>query len=178
MSIDDGFRIMLEGIRQADVGRDEVMRGVSYAVDADAQVILERTYDRSDRSEAVVAYDMPSRGDGFEPWNKTPRLGRRLGRCSVEEESMKLTEQRLNWREDRQEARYYGRTARAALRQLDDYQREADRWRRFADRTGETRYWTIKADQAEQEAVCRARQACHAASRSLGRFTVGSRSEP
>ena len=31
MSIDDGFRIMLAGLRQADEGRDEVMRGLEAA---------------------------------------------------------------------------------------------------------------------------------------------------
>lgn len=41
MSIDDGFRKMLDGIRQADEGRDEVMRGLEEAwsgrLDIDAQ---------------------------------------------------------------------------------------------------------------------------------------------
>jgi hypothetical protein len=31
MSIDDGFRLMLAGIRQADEGRDEIMRGLEAA---------------------------------------------------------------------------------------------------------------------------------------------------
>jgi hypothetical protein len=31
MSIDDGFRLMLEGMRQVDAGRDEVMRGLEAA---------------------------------------------------------------------------------------------------------------------------------------------------
>jgi hypothetical protein len=59
---------------------------VSYTVDAEAGVILERTLDRSDGSEVIVAYDYPARDHTWDPWNGTPKLGRRLGRCTVEYE--------------------------------------------------------------------------------------------
>jgi len=58
---------------------------VSYSLDAEAEVILERTIDRSDRSEVIVAYAYPKRRAGsWEPWTRPPRLGRRLHRCQVQ----------------------------------------------------------------------------------------------
>lgn len=59
---------------------------VSYSLDADAGVILERTYDASDQSEGVVAYHYPRNDDGaWDPWNGTPRLGRCIGKCRIGE---------------------------------------------------------------------------------------------
>ena len=49
----------------------------SYACTED--YILERTFDRSDRSEKIVAYHWPASGAPFDPWNGVPETGRRAG---------------------------------------------------------------------------------------------------
>lgn len=60
----------------------------SYALDSDAEVILEKIYDASDRTTEYRAYKYPVDDDGeWDPWNGTPELGRALGTCEIEEEA-------------------------------------------------------------------------------------------
>ena len=49
-------------------------------------MILCRVTDRSDRSETIEAYHYPVDGE-FEPQNKIPRLGRRIGCVVIEEKT-------------------------------------------------------------------------------------------
>lgn len=57
---------------------------VSYSLDSEAEVILERIHDASDGTTEFRAYRYPARDDGsWEPWNGTPKLGRSLGKCEV-----------------------------------------------------------------------------------------------
>jgi hypothetical protein len=46
-------------------------------------MILRRTYDASDRSDKIEAFLPKSGEESFEPWNGTPKLGRRVGRVEV-----------------------------------------------------------------------------------------------
>lgn len=56
----------------------------SYALDNDHDVIIERRCDRSDRSTSYCAYVCPD-GDDWSPWNGTPKLGKEIGPCLLEE---------------------------------------------------------------------------------------------
>lgn len=68
--------------------RGQIMT-ISYALDSDAEVILERIHDASDRSTEYRAYAYPRNDDGsWEPWNCAPKLGRRLGTCAIETEEV------------------------------------------------------------------------------------------
>jgi hypothetical protein len=49
-------------------------------------MILRRVRDRSDQTEKIEAYHYAIDGE-FEPQSKTPRLGRRIGRVVIEEET-------------------------------------------------------------------------------------------
>lgn len=51
--------------------------GVSYGCSTD--YIYERRYDKSDRTFTITAYAHPRQECDFEPWNKAPALGRRVG---------------------------------------------------------------------------------------------------
>lgn len=51
---------------------------VSYALAGD--MVIQRTYDRSDRSETLCAFRL--RGE-FEPQNCAPRLGRQIGNVVI-----------------------------------------------------------------------------------------------
>lgn len=58
----------------------------SYALDADAGVILERVYDGGDGSTTYYAYDYPEDDDGsWEPQSGAPSLGTQRGECQVNE---------------------------------------------------------------------------------------------
>jgi hypothetical protein len=58
---------------------------VSYGLDADAEVIVERRHDRSDGTMTHTAYAYPDDDDGtWMPWAGAPALGRELGPCHVE----------------------------------------------------------------------------------------------
>jgi hypothetical protein len=50
---------------------------VSYGCSPD--YIYERRLDRSDRTLEIVAYQHPATTDEWEPWNRRPPLGRRVG---------------------------------------------------------------------------------------------------
>lgn len=59
---------------------------ISYAVAAGDEAIIERLYDRSDRSLEYRAYAYPENDDGeWEPWNGAPELGEYLGQCEIAE---------------------------------------------------------------------------------------------
>ncbi len=56
---------------------------VAYALAADADLIIERRFDHSDRTTTYYAYDGGLGEDWFEPHNRAPELGRCIGRCTV-----------------------------------------------------------------------------------------------
>ncbi|MEW6169628.1 MAG: hypothetical protein AB1651_18340 [Pseudomonadota bacterium] len=55
----------------------------SYALDAEAEVILCRETDYSDGSQTIVAFRYPDDDSEFQPWNVAPSLGRLIGPCIV-----------------------------------------------------------------------------------------------
>ena len=58
---------------------------VSYALDADAEVIIKRTHDASNNSIRFDAYSYPDDDSGeWTPWNESPELGTHLGQCKIE----------------------------------------------------------------------------------------------
>jgi len=58
---------------------------VSYGLDNDAEVIVVRTYDASDRTTIYTAYRYPTDDDGsWAPWNGAPELGDEIGPCFVD----------------------------------------------------------------------------------------------
>lgn len=62
---------------------------VSFApvvTERDDCMILRRVLDRADGSEKIEAYHYALDGE-FEPQNQTPRLGRRIGRVVIENET-------------------------------------------------------------------------------------------
>lgn len=77
-------------IRESEVGHWIIppenggqMIEVSYASAGD--VVIERQYDRSDRTETLTAY-RHSTVHEFEPQNGRPKLGRRLGTAEIVED--------------------------------------------------------------------------------------------
>jgi hypothetical protein len=59
---------------------------VSYALAADDELILVRTYDASDRTTSYDAYAYPEEcdQDSYDPANGEPELGAYVGQCSVD----------------------------------------------------------------------------------------------
>jgi len=56
---------------------------ISYAIDADAEVIIECTCDRSTGSVSYVAYSYPDDLGSWAPQNGAPELGECRGECRI-----------------------------------------------------------------------------------------------
>lgn len=60
---------------------------ISYALDPDAEVVIVRRHDRSDRSTTYWAYGYPDaaecHGGWWDPHNTRPDLGDDLGECLI-----------------------------------------------------------------------------------------------
>lgn len=50
------------------------------------ECILKKTFDASDHTEKIVAYSRPASSDEYEPQNRSPKLGRRLGAAVIVDE--------------------------------------------------------------------------------------------
>lgn len=82
---------MTKKIRSSEIGRFDVspenqgqIVTVSYAW-ADG-VIIERVYDASDRTESMTAYEDGDQDGEWDPWNRTPKLGKALGSVEIIED--------------------------------------------------------------------------------------------
>lgn len=59
---------------------------VSYALDYDREVIIERWHDASDGSVSYTAYAIPDDPDWeWAPWSVVPELGPEIGPCQIRE---------------------------------------------------------------------------------------------